>query len=61
MLSINENLVLVNNYNKIVFDFLKKHHIEAIIAPFRHRFFWDGGIHCITSDLYREGSLEKYI
>lgn len=61
MLSINEKLVLVNNYNKTVFDFLKKHGIEAVVVPFRHRFFWDGGIHCITSDLYREGEPEKYI
>lgn len=61
MLMINENLALVNNYNKSVFDYFKKHKVEAVIAPFRHRFFWDGGIHCITSDLYREGTAEKYI
>lgn len=61
MLMINENLALVNNYNKSVFDYFKKHKVEAIVAPFRHRFFWDGGIHCVTSDLYREGEAEKYI
>ena len=47
--------------NKTVFDFLSKHNIEPIVAPFRHRFFWDGGIHCITSDLYREGDSDIYI
>ena len=61
MLAINDRLVLVNNYNQTVFEFLKKHKIEAIVSPFRHRFFWDGGIHCITSDLYREGEAENYI
>lgn len=61
MLMINEHCVLVNNYNKTVFEFLKKHNVEPIVAPFRHRFFWDGGIHCITSDLYREGEAENYI
>lgn len=61
MLVVNENTVLVNNYNKEVFDYLKRHNMEAIIAPFRHRFFWDGGIHCITSDLYREGNAVEYI
>lgn len=61
MLSLDENTVLVNNYNQSVFEFLKKHHIEPIVAPFRHRFFWDGGIHCITSDLYRAGEAESYI
>lgn len=61
MLVVNERTVLVNNYNKSVFDYLKKHGMEAIVTPFRHRFFWDGGIHCITSDLYREGQAEVYI
>jgi glycine amidinotransferase len=61
LLAVNDRLVLVNNYNKTVFDFLKQHGVETIITPFRHRFFWDGGIHCITSDLYREGDAERYI
>jgi len=60
MLSISEELVLVNNYNKEVFDFLKKHKIEPIICPLRHRYFWDGGIHCLTLDLVREGNRENY-
>jgi hypothetical protein len=61
MLVINEELVLVNNYHQGLFNWFKKHRIEPIITPFRHRFFWDGGIHCITSDLYREGDVEIYI
>jgi hypothetical protein len=61
MLMIDDKTALVNNYNKQVFDFFNKHKIEPIIAPFRHRFFWDGGIHCITNDLYRHGSVENYI
>lgn len=61
MLQINEKTVLVNNYNKDMFDFFKQQNIEPIITPFRHRFFWDGGIHCITSDIYREGQAENYV
>ena len=61
MLQINSNIVLVNNYNQEMFDFFKKHKIEPIIAPFRHRFFWDGGIHCVTADIYREGIADDYI
>ena len=61
MLVIDEHTVLVNNHNKAVFDFLERHGVNPIVAPFRHRFFWDGGIHCITSDLYREGAPETYI
>lgn len=61
MLSIDQNTIICNNYNKEVFDYFKKHKVEPIIFNFRHRFFWDGGIHCITQDLYREGKLEDYI
>jgi hypothetical protein len=61
LLQINANTVLVNNYNKDLFLFFKKHNIEAIVCPFRHRFFWDGGLHCITNDLYREGEREHYV
>ena len=61
MLSIDENTIICNNYNKQVFDHFKKHKIEPIIFNFRHRYFWDGGVHCITQDLYREGKMENYI
>jgi N-dimethylarginine dimethylaminohydrolase len=60
MLSINENTIICNNYNKEVFDYFKKHKVEPIVFNFRHRYFWDGGIHCITQDLYREGTMEDY-
>lgn len=60
MLSIDENTIICNNYNKEIFDYFKKHRVEPIIFNFRHRYFWDGGIHCITQDLYREGEMEDY-
>jgi len=60
MLQINQHCILVNNYNDELFAFLSQHKIEPIVVPFRHRFFWDGGLHCITNDLYREGSNECY-
>ena len=60
MLSLDPNTIICNNYNKQVFDFFKKHKVEPIIFNFRHRYFWDGGIHCITQDLYREGTQEDY-
>ena len=61
MLSIDENTIICNNYNKEVFEHFKKHKIEPIIFNFRHRYFWDGGVHCITQDLYREGTQEDYL
>jgi glycine amidinotransferase len=61
MLQIDEHTVLVNNYNQDMFDFFKTKNIEPIVTPFRHRFFWDGGIHCITADLYRQGKSDVYL
>ena len=60
MLSIDRDTIICNNYNKDVFAHFKKHKVEPIIFNFRHRYFWDGGIHCITQDLYREGTMEDY-
>lgn len=60
MLSIDENTIICNNYNKDVFEHFKKHKVEPIIFNFRHRYFWDSGVHCITQDLYREGKMEDY-
>lgn len=61
MVMINDHTACVTNYNKEVFDFFKKHKIEPIIVPLRHRFFWDGGLHCVSLDLYRQGNCETFI
>lgn len=60
MLIINPTNVIVNNYNKSVFDAFERHGITPHIFNFRHRYFWDGGIHCITSDLSRLGDRQDY-
>jgi hypothetical protein len=60
MLIIDPKNVMMFNYNKQVFDALDRYGITPHIVPFRHRHFWDGGIHCITSDLHREGTLQDY-
>lgn len=60
MLIIDPKNVMVFNYNKQVFDALDRYGITAHIVPFRHRYFWDGGIHCVTSDLHREGAMQDY-
>ena len=61
VLSLDEQHVCVSNYNKKAFDYFKKHKIEPIIVPFRHRYFWDGGLHCITLDIKRRGNIETYL
>ena len=60
MLIVDPKNIIVFNYNKQVFDALDRYGITPHIVPFRHRYFWDGGIHCITSDLHREGTMQDY-
>jgi len=60
MLVINPNLVFCTNYNEGVFNFLKSIDVEPVIMPFRHRFFWDAGLHFLTLDTVREGGMQSY-
>jgi len=61
VLVLDEHYVCVNNVNnETVNTFLKKHKMEAIHIPWRHRYFHDGGLHCLTLDLYREGNMVDY-
>lgn len=52
--------VIVTGYNKIAFDAFERHGITPHICKFRHRYFWDGGLHCITSDLDRDGHMQDW-
>jgi len=60
MLVIDPKNVIVFNYNKQVFDALARYGVTPHICNFRHRFFWDGGIHCVTTDLHREGTRQNF-
>ena len=60
VLVLDQHHVCVNNMNPTVIDFFKKHNIEPVHVPWRHRYFWDGGLHCITLDLNREGIQKDY-
>lgn len=60
MLVVDPKNVIVFSYNKQVFDALDRYGITPHIVPFRHRYFWDGGIHCVTSDLDRQGTMQDY-
>lgn len=60
MLVIDEKNVVCNNYNKTVFDAFDRYGITPHVINFRHRYFWDGGLHCITSDLHRDSTLKNY-
>ena len=61
VLVLDEKHVCVSQQNnEQVNNFLKKHGMEPVYIPWRHRYFWDGGLHCITLDLYREGIQQDY-
>ncbi len=60
MLVVDQKNVICNNYNKTVFDAFDRYGITPHIVNFRHRYFWDGGLHCITSDLDRQGSMQDF-
>jgi hypothetical protein len=60
MIVIDKHNVIVNGYNEKAFDAFSRYGITPHICNFRHRYFWDGGLHCITSDLHREGVMEDY-
>lgn len=60
-LVLDEQHVIFSAYNKTVFDYCRRHHIEPIICELRHSYFWDGGISCCTQDICRRGGLETYL
>lgn len=60
VLSLSEEAVICTGVNKEAFKRMEKHGITPIYWKFRHQYFWDGGVHCLTQDLVREGSQEDY-
>lgn len=60
MLVIDKKTVLAVNQNPLLTEFLTKKGIEVIIADFRCKGFWDGGMHCLTSDITRTGGMKDY-
>jgi hypothetical protein len=45
---------IVSHYNRRVFDAFDRHGVTAHIAPLRYANFWDGGVHCVTTELHRQ-------
>lgn len=60
MLTVDPKNVIVFGHNDKVFEAFARHSITPHVVPFRHRYFWDGGIHCITTDLHRSGKQQNY-
>jgi N-dimethylarginine dimethylaminohydrolase len=60
MFMINPTNVVVTAYHKELFDKFAEHGITPHIVNLRHRYFWDGGLHCSTSDVSRLGTMQEY-
>lgn len=57
VLAVNPETVCVSNHNPAIFDQLKQKGIDPVVIPWRHRFFVDCGLHCLTLDLQRSSML----
>lgn len=60
VLSLDHNTTMTSGKNLEAEAELKKFGIETVVAPIRHRWFWDGGAHCCTVDLVREGDCQDH-
>lgn len=60
-LVLDEHNVIFSAYNESVFRYCERHGITPIICDLRHRYFFDGGISCVTQDIRRRGGLETYL
>jgi N-dimethylarginine dimethylaminohydrolase len=60
-LVIDEKNVMMLGENQAVFRYLETLGITAHPMEFRCRTFWDGGLHCLTVDIQRDGQLDTYL
>jgi N-dimethylarginine dimethylaminohydrolase len=59
-LIVNPTNILCTQENDVLFRALERFNIKAHVVPFRHSTFWDGGLHCFTTDLNRDGAIKDY-
>ena len=60
MLIIDDKNVIISNECQPVIEAFRRHGITPHLCNFRHRHFWDGGLHCLTQDLIRDGECIDY-
>lgn len=53
--------IVVSTHNDRVESACARHGIEVHVVPFRHKYFWDCGIHCVTNDLDRQGQPQRFL
>jgi hypothetical protein len=60
ILVVDEHNIICGAYDEEAFRYLESLGITAHLVDFKSRYFWDAGIHCVTSDIHRVGSKEDY-
>jgi hypothetical protein len=60
LFSINPNLVVVDQDQVALIKLLEKHGVDVIPLKIRHSKMLGGGFHCITMDIRRKGTLQRY-
>jgi len=58
ILIVDQKNIVVSTHNDQVEAACARHGITVHVSPFRHKYFWDCGIHCVTNDLDRLGSMQ---
>jgi N-dimethylarginine dimethylaminohydrolase len=58
--SINPNLVVVDRDQTALIKLLEEEGLDVIPIKLRHSKMMGGGFHCVTTDIRRGGTLEKY-
>lgn len=58
---VNPSLAVVNEAQLPLIRLLERHGIDTIGIPLRHCRTLSGGLHCVTLDIRRRGSLESYV
>jgi hypothetical protein len=57
---VDEKNILVIKENKKIFKYFESIGITPHVANFDMCYFWDSGLHCLSSDVYREGPMLDY-
>lgn len=60
MLVVDEKNIVCGAYDYQAFRYFESLGITPHLVEFQSRYFWDAGIHCLTSDIHRAGDREDY-
>lgn len=60
LFSISPNLVVVDRDQTGLIKLLEKNGLDVLPLKLRHSRMMGGGFHCVTLDIRRKGTLERY-